>query len=144
MSIAGVSALFGLVALSLDGGEKLGSALGIVGQLAYALLSAQIFEAQSWMQTSGEARALIALCGYSADLAKHLHTHRTFSVDSVLVAQGRFRGVPFDSGLSIQDRERTSQAWIAYDRFAAAGAFVNAVTQLAVRVDLGDLEVVSP
>lgn len=52
-------------------------------------------------------------------------------MDSVLIAQGRFRGVPLYSGLSIEDQERASQAWIAHNRFAAPGAFVNAETQLA-------------
>jgi hypothetical protein len=54
-----------------------------------------------------------------------------------------FRGIPFDSGLSIEDLERASQVWIAHDRFAALGALVNAVTQLAVRVAMSDLEVVT-
>jgi len=70
-------------------------------------------------------------------------SRHNFSVDSVLIAEGCFRGVAFDSGLSIQDRERASQARIAHDRFAAPGAFLNAVTLLAVRMAMGDLKVVS-
>lgn len=59
-------------------------------------------------------------------------------------ALGCFRGIPFDSGLSIEGRVRAGRTGIAHDCFAAPGAFVDAVTQLAVRVAMGDLEVVSP
>lgn len=62
---------------------------------------------------------------------------------SVLIAQGCFRGFPFDSGTSTQDREHASQTRIAYERFAAPGAFVDAVTQISVRVPYSDLEIVS-
>jgi hypothetical protein len=67
----------------------------------------------------------------------------SFSVNSVLIGPGRIRDIPFDSGTGIEDRERASQPWIAHDRFAAPGAFLNAVSLLAVRVALGDLKVVS-
>jgi len=67
-----------------------------------------------------------------------------FSVDLMLVARACFRGIPFHSGLSMETRVRAAQTGIAYYSFAAPGAFVNAVTQLGVRVVIGDLEIVSP